>query len=768
MDSIKHKLKTNTVRLSIMLFLTSLFFVIELVVGQKTNSLALVSDAYHMLSDLIALVIGLVSLRWSKRRSKRNTFGWARAEVLGALVNAVYLAALCFTIVIESIQKITTIATMSEDDVKMDNHYLIDKKNFNLLLIVGGVGLAINVVGLIVLGGHSHGHSHEDDHGHDHAHSHEKSIKSSNEIKNENYTTRELFELKTDMENSNTSISTDDIVPKSIDNCCEIIEMNKNTKQKHASAADNLNMKGVILHVMGDALGSIVVIISILIMKYVEGDWTQFIDPILSLLLVCIIIASLLPLFKKSALILLQTVPSNINIKALENKLLRNIQGISAVHEFHVWQLAGKRIIASIHIRVRTIQQYMMIAKLVKDFFHDNGIHSITVQPEFMESENDTTQSERESLSPCLLACDTQHCDEFYCFVGQKTNSLALVSDAYHMLSDIMSLIIGIIALQISTRQSRQNTFGWVRAEIVGALVNSVYMGALCFIIVTEAIQKITLLATLDKNDASNIKLLIEDKNVNLLLIVASIGLAINILGLCIIGDYHGHDHSHNHKPSDAEYYSLIETKNNCSAYESTHQKNDQKKKQKKQFVLFRIFISCLSDNLNMQGVALHIAGDTLGSIVVIISVLIIKYVKSDWAQFVDPIISLLLVTIILCGTIPLFKRASLILMQTAPVNMNIDRLKQLLENIPGIKAIHEFHVWQLTCNSVIASIHISCKNVDSYMIIAKMVKELFHDNGIHNTTVQPEFIQSGNKPKIPCILKCQTGECEKYYCCQE
>lgn len=76
---------------------------------------------------------------------QRNTFGWARAEVLGALVNAVFLIALCFTIFVEALQRMFH-----------DEHI----HNPDLMLIVGGVGLLVNLIGLLLFHGHGHGHSH--------------------------------------------------------------------------------------------------------------------------------------------------------------------------------------------------------------------------------------------------------------------------------------------------------------------------------------------------------------------------------------------------------------------------------------------------------------------------------------------------------------------------------------------------------------------------------------------------------------------------------
>lgn len=70
---------------------------------------------------------------------------------------------------------------------------------------------------------------------------------------------------------------------------------------------------------------------------------------------------------------------------AIQQRLLESIDGVLAVHEFHVWQLAGDRIIASAHIRCRNLSEYMKIAEQVKEFFHNEGIHSTTIQPEFIE-----------------------------------------------------------------------------------------------------------------------------------------------------------------------------------------------------------------------------------------------------------------------------------------------------------------------------------------------------------------------------------------------
>ena len=68
--------------------------------------------------------------------------------------------------------------------------------------------------------------------------------------------------------------------------------------------------------------------------------------------MVVLILRSVWPLLQESALILLQTVPTHIQVDAIQRRLLDKVDGVLAVHEFHVWQLAGDRIIASAHIRL--------------------------------------------------------------------------------------------------------------------------------------------------------------------------------------------------------------------------------------------------------------------------------------------------------------------------------------------------------------------------------------------------------------------------------
>lgn len=331
----KKRYSGKTCRLLSMLTLTSFFFLVEIVVGYLTNSLALVADSFHMLSDVVALVVGFASVRISKWRTQKNTFGWARAEVLGALVNAVFLIALCFSILVESLKRLVEIEEIH---------------NAKMLVGVGVFGLLVNLIGLFLFHGHghSHGHSHSD--------------------KSENVA---LVENKLG--------NTGEIVMNHAEDGTEDIPVK-------ITSGSQLNMRGVFLHILGDALGSVIVIISALIIWFAEGGWKYYVDPAMSIGMVVLILATTIPLLRESGLILLQTVPTHIQVKDIKEKL-EQISGVLAVHEFHVWQLAGNRIIASAHVRCQNIEEYMQVAGKIKELFHNEGIHSTTIQPEFVEFE---------------------------------------------------------------------------------------------------------------------------------------------------------------------------------------------------------------------------------------------------------------------------------------------------------------------------------------------------------------------------------------------
>ncbi|XP_056333238.1 proton-coupled zinc antiporter SLC30A1 [Danio aesculapii] len=418
----------NRVRLLCMLTLTLVFFVVEVVVSRITASLAMLSDSFHMLSDVIALIVALIAVSFAEttRATSKNTYGWIRAEVMGALVNAVFLTALCFTIFLEAVERYT------------QPHEI---ENPRVVIWVGVAGLLVNVLGLFLFHGHAgfggHGHAHG---GHSHAgHSHAQQTNHREKPKAH----EEACNL---MINSSQGDHTCEQKSDSL-NIMITAKASLEDLDQSPESASQLNMRGVFLHVLGDALGSIVVVVNALIFTFVwtpcHSDqicynpcrnthltdhhhvnstvlsiskspdriprtisvagpcWVLYLDPTLCLIMVCILLYTTFPLLKESALILLQTVPEQIDMPKLKGKL-RSLDGVLAVHDLHIWQLAGARIIATAHIKCTDPALYMDIAKRIKGVFHDEGIHATTVQPEF------SAFSEGFGDPQCELSCRSQ------------------------------------------------------------------------------------------------------------------------------------------------------------------------------------------------------------------------------------------------------------------------------------------------------------------------------------------------------------------------
>lgn len=155
----------------------------------------------------------------------------------------------------------------------------------------------------------------------------------------------------------------------------------------HHSHAD-LNMRGVFIHVMGDALGNLGVIGSALIIWLTSYSWRYYADPAISLVITLIILGSALPLCKAASRILLQAVPAGISVDDIKEDI-QELPGILSCHHLHVWQLSDAKVVASLHIEVEFdfkgegSARYMQLAHAVRRCLHEYGIHSSTIQPEF-------------------------------------------------------------------------------------------------------------------------------------------------------------------------------------------------------------------------------------------------------------------------------------------------------------------------------------------------------------------------------------------------
>uniref|UniRef100_A0A9J2PE64 Cation efflux protein cytoplasmic domain-containing protein n=1 Tax=Ascaris lumbricoides TaxID=6252 RepID=A0A9J2PE64_ASCLU len=326
---------TRGTRMIIMLSMTFAFFAVEMVCGYLSHSMALIADSFHMLSDVLALLIAFVCLKMSERSSKKNTFGWVRAEVLGALINGVFLLALCFSIAIESLTRL-----VEPEKIKEPRH----------VLVVGSIGLLINLIGMFMF--HSHSHSHAD--------SQQDAPLKPRSARRQTHVTIDGFEsqhlMSSHQEGAMALAQLNDDMHSDLaeadSDLTEGTDARAKTKSKRKRGMSaQLNMRGVFLHVLSDAVGSVIVIVTALVSWLVPGHeiLKLYLDPGLS-----------------------------CSVKF-------QIDGVLAVHEFHVWRLVGERIIATVHIRFSDLKAYLAAADQIRTLFHDNCIHSTTIQPEFSE-----------------------------------------------------------------------------------------------------------------------------------------------------------------------------------------------------------------------------------------------------------------------------------------------------------------------------------------------------------------------------------------------
>jgi len=148
---------SESTRICIVIGISFSFLIAEIVVGFKTGALVLVADAFHCLNDVVTFVVALSAIRLMKRKDTpaNLTFGWQRAAVLGAFFNSVFLLALGFAIFMQAIERFITLNPVDQP---------------NMLLIMGCVGVVINItMASIYHGHHEHGDHEHGEHAGPHA-----------------------------------------------------------------------------------------------------------------------------------------------------------------------------------------------------------------------------------------------------------------------------------------------------------------------------------------------------------------------------------------------------------------------------------------------------------------------------------------------------------------------------------------------------------------------------------------------------------------------
>ncbi len=153
-------------------------------------------------------------------------------------------------------------------------------------------------------------------------------------------------------------------------------------------AEGNMNMKSAYLHLFGDMMTSIAVLIGGILMKYFHIFW---IDPVFSILIAIYLLYLSWDIFKSSLKIMMQFSPEHIDIKEIAKEVAK-IKDVKNLHHIHIWQINEHDIMFEAHLDLENdvkITDFERILKSVEDYLHDKyEIHHVTLQPEFMVDDN--------------------------------------------------------------------------------------------------------------------------------------------------------------------------------------------------------------------------------------------------------------------------------------------------------------------------------------------------------------------------------------------
>ncbi|KAJ6408985.1 hypothetical protein OIU84_008642 [Salix udensis] len=333
----------------------------------------------------------------------------------------------------------------------------------------------------------------------------------------------------------------------------------------------------------------------------------------------------------------------------------------------------------------------------------------------FSKQENFTVASEERSKSATKLS----GLIIFYLIVmavevvgGVKANSLAVITDAAHLLTDVAGFSISLFAVWASGWEATSHqSFGYGRLEVLGALLSVQLIWMISGFLIYEAISRI-----LHKNAGVN---------GGLMFAIALFGFIINFVMVVWLGhDHshhachdHNHDRSHGHEREDMRATNEGEETNKLVSSSPANTK-----------IL----------NINIQGAYLHVMADLIQSVGVMIAGAII-WAKPEWLV-VDLICTLLFSTFVLFTTLPMLRDIFCILMESTPREISVGRLESGLKCINGVQDVHSLHVWSLTVGKPVLSCHVIAEPLASSTEILHRIRDYCErTHRIHNVTVQIE-----------------------------
>jgi cation diffusion facilitator family transporter len=309
-------------------------------------------DGIHNLSDVLTLGVAFWADRMEANyRHQAYTYGSSRFEILGGMINSIFLVATSVYVILEAVPALI---------------WPEQFKGGSILIIMAAIGFSINLLATIFFGGHHHGHSHgsgaKEHYGHYRLPSH--------------------IGDESDSENSDDEHEHDHIHSQ---NSHEHSHTHNHSETEHVKK--NVNTYAVFLHFLGDALSSLCIMISGIIAKlFPNSAWVSFVDPIASLVIVGIMITSCIPLLYDLCKVILQRAPDHLDMKWIEQNIIAVDSRIKSTKNLHVWQMSYKKIVCIVRIKVQSGLTAKDIGEIIKGVRKllmgcEFQMHDVTVEP---------------------------------------------------------------------------------------------------------------------------------------------------------------------------------------------------------------------------------------------------------------------------------------------------------------------------------------------------------------------------------------------------
>ncbi|TKC37383.1 hypothetical protein EI555_009331, partial [Monodon monoceros] len=336
----------------------------------------------------------------------------------------------------------------------------------------------------------------------------------------------------------------------------------------------------------------------------------------------------------------------------------------------------------------------------------------------FQHSSQSIPRFIKESLKQILEENDSRQIFYFLClnllftfvelFYGVLTNSLGLISDGFHMLFDCSALVMGLFAALMSRwKATRIFSYGYGRIEILSGFINGLFLVVIAFFVFMESVARLIDPPELDTH---------------MLTPVSVGGLIVNLIGICAFS----HAHNHTHGASQGSCHSSDHSHSHHVHGHSDHGHGHSHGSAGRGM------------NANMRGVFLHVLADTLGSIGVIVSTILIE--QFGWF-IADPLCSLFIAILIFLSVVPLIKDACQVLLLRLPpeYEKELHIALEKLQKIEGLISYRDPHFWRHSANIVAGTIHIQVTSDVLEQRIVQQVTGILKDAGVNNLTIQVE-----------------------------